>query len=117
MPLKSWPDLVDHYSFISTVNGNLLHRIGSGELNQKEKRTCVNHVIQGTATYIFKEALLELCNIDEVDVLIPMHDAALFQHPSSFDPQHAVKVFQDKMTEILDSKVQGKASLEAFYAG
>ncbi|WP_287018004.1 DNA polymerase [Cycloclasticus sp.] len=103
--------------FVSTIKGNLLHRTNNGELSQKEKRTCVNHVIQGTATYIFKEALLELSHHNEVDVLIPMHDAALFQHPPSFSPQEAVKVFQDKMTEILDSKVQGKASLEPFYVG
>jgi DNA polymerase I-like protein with 3'-5' exonuclease and polymerase domains len=100
---------------VSTIKGNLLHRRGSGELNQKEKRTCVNHLIQGTATYIFKEALLELYKISEIDVLIPMHDAALFQHPASFDPQGVVKIFEDKMTEILDRKVTGKASLEAFY--
>lgn len=102
---------------VSTIKGNLLHRTGSGELTQKEKRTCVNHVIQGTATYIFKEALLELCNHKEVEVLIPMHDAVLFQHPATFKPQEAVKVFQDKMTDILDGKVQGKASIEPFYAG
>lgn len=103
--------------FVSTIKGNLLHRTGSGQLNHKEKRTCVNHVIQGTATYIFKEALLELSNKNEVDVLIPMHDAALFQHPLSFNPQKAVNIFQDKMTEILGGKVQGKASIEPFYVG
>ena len=103
--------------FISTIKGNLLHRTKGGDLNQKEKRTCVNHVIQGTATYIFKQALLELSNHNEVDVLVPMHDAVLFQHPPSFDPQIAVKVFQDKMTESLNSKVEGKASLEPFYVG
>lgn len=103
--------------YVSTINGNLLHRTKSGELSSKEKRTCVNHVIQGTATYIFKEALLDLSNKNEVDVLIPMHDAALFQHPHSFNPEEAVKIFEDKMTEILDGKVQGKASLESFYVG
>lgn len=100
---------------VSTIKGNLLYRTSDGDLNEKEKRTCVNHVIQGTATYIFKEALLELSKQDNVDVLIPMHDAALFQHPESFDPQVAVTIFQDKMTEILESKIQGKASLEPFY--
>lgn len=103
--------------YVSSIKGNLLHRTNSGDLSRKEKRTCVNHVIQGTATYIFKEALLSLSNIAEVDVLIPMHDAALFQHPSSFDPQEAVIIFQDKMTDILGSKVQGKASLKPFYVG
>jgi len=103
--------------FVSTAKGNLLHRSTNGELNGKEKRTCVNHVIQGTATYIFKEALLELSNQSNVDVLIPMHDAVLFQHPPKFNPQEAVEIFQDKMTEILGGKVQGKASIEPFYVG
>ena len=117
---ENWKkDIYAHYEskgFISTIKGNLLHRTATGELTHKEKRTCVNHVIQGTATYIFKEALLELSNIKGIEILIPMHDAVLFQHPSSFDPQDAVTIFQDKMTEILDNKIKGKASLENFYA-
>ena len=101
---------------VATISANYLNRGSDKELTDKEKRTSVNHVIQGTATYIFKRALLELSKLDDVQVLIPMHDAILFQHSERFDPQTAVGIFESVMTNELDRKVSGKASVEAFYA-
>lgn len=100
---------------ISTIYANYLNRQQVGELSNKEKRTAVNHVIQGSATYIFKKALLELNKLDDVQVLIPMHDAAFFQHSDKFDPKQAVIIFEETMTDILARKVKGKASLEQFF--
>jgi len=100
---------------ISTISANYLNRCSNVELTDKEKRTSVNHVIQGTATYIFKRALLELSELDGVQILIPMHDAVLFQHTNQVEPDSAIKVFQDVMTRELSGKVVGKASIEPFY--
>ncbi|MFI2810945.1 DNA polymerase [Microbulbifer sp. JSM ZJ756] len=106
---------------IPTISANYLNRSTGSDscykgLTEKEKRTSVNHVIQGTATYIFKKALLELSKIDSIQILIPMHDAVLFQHPKKVDPDFAVKIFEDVMTTELAGKVAGKASIEEFYA-
>lgn len=100
---------------ISTISANYLNRHSDGELTDKEKRTSVNHVIQGTATYIFKKALLELSELEGVQILIPMHDAVLFQHSNQVEPNSAIKVFQNVMTAELSGKVVGKASIEPFY--
>lgn len=99
---------------VGTVAGNYLNRTSDGELTEKEKRTSVNHVIQGTATYIFKRALLDLSKCNGVEILIPMHDAVLFQHSKEFDPGKAIEIFESVMTEILPS-ISGKASLEDFF--
>ena len=100
---------------ISTISANYLNRYSTQELSEKERRTSVNHVIQGTATYIFKRALLELSKLDGVKILVPMHDAVLFQHTDGVDPNSVVKIFESVMTKELDGKVIGKASIEDFY--
>lgn len=99
---------------VGTIFGNYLYRVSEGELTEKEKRKSVNHVIQGTATYIFKSALLELSMSDGVEVLMPMHDAILFQHNDQFEPLKAKEIFEKVMSEILSS-IKGKASLESFF--
>ncbi|MDO6422968.1 DNA polymerase [Saccharophagus degradans] len=102
---------------IPTINGNYLNRVGEAELSDKEKRASVNHVIQGSATYIFKTALLALSKIEGVQILIPMHDAVLFQHNEKVDPSVAVSLFESVMTEELKGVVKGKASIEEFFLG
>lgn len=116
---EAWKESVNNEflknSRISTIYANYFNRHSDVGLNDKEKRTSVNHVIQGTASYIFKRALLELSEIKGVQILIPMHDAVLFQHTNQVDPSSAIKVFQDVMTRELSGKVVGKASIEPFY--
>lgn len=116
---EAWKESVNNEFFkngrISTISANYLNRGSDVELTDKEKRTSVNHVIQGTATYIFKKALLELSELDGVQILIPMHDAVLFQHTSQVEPNSAIKVFEDVMTRELSGKVVGKASIQPFY--
>lgn len=101
---------------IPTIFGNYLNRIQEGELSDKERRSVVSHVVQGTGSYIFKSALLELSKEKSVEVLIPMHDAILIQHPTTYDPLNAVSLLQNVMTNILGGKVEGKASIEEFYS-
>jgi len=100
---------------IETICGNYLNRSKDGDLTKKEKRSVVSHVVQGTGSYIFKSALLELSQLQGVEILITMHDAVLVQHPKVFDTQLLIKVFQDNMTSILNNKVIGKASIEEFF--
>jgi len=117
--LKQWKEtLFEEYEKecrISTIFGNYLNRSERGELTNKEKRSVVSHVVQGTGSYIFKSALLELSKQDGVEILIPMHDAVLIQHPRTFNTQVAVNIFQNKMTSILKGKITGKASIEIFF--
>lgn len=116
---ESWKESVNNAFLkngkIATISANYLNRNTDAELTDKEKRASVNHVIQGTATYIFKRALLELSSLDGVQILIPMHDAVLFQHTIQVDPNSVVELFEDVMTKELSGKVYGKASIEAFY--
>lgn len=100
---------------IPTIYANYLNRSLEGELTPKEKRSVVSHVVQGTGSYIFKSSLLKLGKEDTVQVLIPMHDAVLIQHPDTYDINKAVKIFEDTMSTALDNKIKGKASVEAFY--
>ena len=101
---------------IATICANYFNRHKNGELSEKERRTAVSHAVQGSATYIFKKALLELSQLDGVYILIPMHDAVLFQHTPKINPEAAIKIFEDNMTTALGGKVKGKASIEEFYA-
>ena len=100
---------------IPTICSNYLNRTESGNLSRKEKRSVVSHVVQGTGSYIFKKAMCHLNEYEGVELLIPMHDAVLFQHPESWDNTIAVDVFESTMTTILEGKITGKASLEEFY--
>lgn len=99
---------------IATLSANYLNRSSDKELTNKEKRTSVNHVIQGTASYIFKKALFELSRVDGAQILIPMHDAVLFQHSAKVSPSSVVTIFEDVMTKELSERVIGKASIENF---
>ena len=116
---EAWKESVNNEYFrdgkIATISANYLNRSLVGKLTDKEKRTSVNHVVQGSASYIFKKALLELSNVEGVQILIPMHDAVLFQYTKQVDLNKMVKIFEDVMTLELLGKVRGKATIEAFY--
>ncbi len=100
---------------IGTSLGNFLSREGSGALTDKEKRSAVSQVVQGTASLIFKKALLELRGMKDVELKVPMHDAVLFQHPEEFDPERVAKLFSDVMTKHFDGRIVGKASVAKFF--
>lgn len=102
-------------SKIGTVLGNYLVRDQKDELTAKEKRSAVSQVVQGTASLIFKKVLLELRNEEQVQLKVPMHDAALFQHPIGFDTTVIVDMFSRVMTEHFGSTINGKSSLAQFF--
>lgn len=101
---------------IGTSLGNYLCREATGELSDKEKRSSVSQVVQGTASLIFKKMLLELNNLHSVQLKIPMHDAVLIQHHANFDPTIVINLFTRVMTEHFQGSIVGKASLAKFEA-
>lgn len=102
---------------IGTSLGNYLRRSSENSLSEKEKRSAVSQVVQGTASLIFKKALLRLSCDARVSLKIPMHDAVLFEHMPGFDPQTIVTMFSQVMTEHFEGRIQGKAELAAYVAG
>jgi DNA polymerase-1 len=101
----------------ATMLGNHYTREGRGPLTGKEQRSAVSQVVQGTASLIFKKALLEVGKLDDVTIILPMHDAVLFEHRSADTPGKVVAAFEEAMTNTLEGKVSGKASVGAFMSG
>ena len=67
---------------VGSVLGNRRVRLFRGRLRQKENGWAMNQSIQGTASLIFKDALLSLsAQFGENSILIPMHDAVWLQWP------------------------------------
>ncbi|MEO0953036.1 MAG: DNA polymerase, partial [Pseudomonadota bacterium] len=100
---------------VATVFGNHYRRTGKGQLTGKEKRSAVSQVIQGTASLIFKRALLRVSSITDMRVVLPMHDAVLFEYERAETPTLVVEGFEATMTEVLSGRVVGKASVSEFY--
>src|SRR3546814_10958618 len=79
---------------VSTGFGNHFKRSRSGTLTGKEQRSAVSQVVQGTASLIFKKALLEVGKLDDVTILLPMHDALLFEHREADTQAKVVAAFE-----------------------
>ncbi|MEW9853808.1 DNA polymerase [Novosphingobium rhizovicinum] len=99
---------------VATVLGNHYRRGGGGQLTGKEQRSAVSQVVQGTASLIFKRALLAVASMGDVRVVLPMHDALLFEHTLAETPTKVVDAFENVMTDVLSSLVSGKASISDF---
>lgn len=99
---------------ISTINGNHFRRTRAGQLSSKEQRSAVSQVVQGTASLIFKKALLEVSKLTDVAIILPMHDALLFEHKHAATPNQVVAAFEKVMSEQLSNHIRGKASIGRF---
>ena len=99
---------------VATILGNHYRRAGGGQLTGKEQRSAVSQVVQGTASLIFKRALLATSSIEDMRVVLPMHDALLFEHKLAETPATVVETFESIMTEVLCGRVVGKASISDF---
>lgn len=99
---------------VATVLGNHYRRTRKGPLTGKEQRSAVSQVVQGTASLIFKRALLTAASIEDMRVVLPMHDALLFEHTLADTPARVVEEFEGAMTEVLGGLVVGKASISDF---
>lgn len=99
---------------VMTLHGNHYKRTRRGQLSGKEQRSAVSQVVQGTASLIFKKVLLEVSKLEDVIIILPMHDALLFEHRLTETANKVVAVFESVMTNTLENRVTGKASISAF---
>ena len=67
---------------IGTLFGNHRNRSNKGDLDAKERRWAISQVVQGTGSLILKK-LINILSVElqEVAVLLPMHDALLVEVP------------------------------------
>jgi DNA polymerase I len=93
--------------YVSSAFGNRRLRISKGQnLNAREKRWALSQKIQGTASLIFKLALIKLENAYGMNaILMPLHDAILMQFPLGTTNHHSSKVF-DLMKEAFSEYCQ-----------
>jgi DNA polymerase I len=100
---------------VGTLHGNFLKIKNAGDLSNREKRSCISQVIQGTGSLIFKKAIIEISKIKDLKIIIPMHDALLIQHPDDFNADIIIKIFEDVMSDTLkNERLITKASLGTF---
>lgn len=101
---------------VATVLGNHYRRSScKGQITSKEQRSVVSQVVQGTASLIFKRVLLAVASISDVRIVLPMHDALLFEYTLVKTPTLVVEAFEGVMTDVLKSQVTGKASISDFF--
>ena len=94
---------------IGTRNGNYRYRLE----NEKNVSWAMSQRIQGTASLIIKRAIIKLRSSDsEIEFLIPMHDAALFQVPKESSGEKAdiiQRIFEEEFVKECPSlKVSAK---------
>jgi DNA polymerase-1 len=71
---------------IASARGNHRYRQQTGKLSPKERRWAVSQVIQGTASLIFKHAIVDISQkFGANSMILPMHDAILMQFPVGSD--------------------------------
>jgi len=65
----------------TTLRRNI-RKTQAGKGKKSETRFVLSQLIQGTASYILKKSILDVSKDIEIEFLIPMHDAVLYQVPS-----------------------------------
>jgi DNA polymerase-1 len=71
---------LENDGYVSTVMGNRRNRLSSGRLATKEQQWALSQRIQGTASVVFKTAIIEIGKLIGSDnIFLPMHDAILIQ--------------------------------------
>lgn len=84
--------------------GNHYLRERRGPLTAKEQRSAVSQAVQGTASLIFKRALPDVGEFDDVTIILSMYDALLFEHRSKDAPSQVVRPFENAMTTTLGGR-------------
>lgn len=96
---KAMENMLEVQGEITTELGNRRIRTSKGALTAKEKRWAVSQSIQGSASLVFKEALLEIAKkFTPKSILIPMHDGVVLQLPQNSD---AVDIALSTMKEAV----------------
>lgn len=101
---------------IGTTNGNFFYLTHNHKPSAKDVRSAVSQKVQGTGALIFKKAILAIAGNESFRIVLPMHDAVLVEHQADVDPAAVVVIFENTMTEALEGKVSGKASISSFAA-
>jgi DNA polymerase-1 len=103
---------------LASLLGNNRHRSETGKLTFKEQRWAVSQAVQGTASLIFKEALINVASEFGYDsIVLPMHDAILIQFDD--DKHYDSKVGQaQKLMENVFSRrcpsIRGRVEASSF---
>jgi len=66
----------------STTLRRNIRKTKAGRGKKSETRFVLSQLIQGAASYILKKSILEVSMDPEVEFLVPMHDAVLYQVPT-----------------------------------
>lgn len=99
---------------IGTSFGNQASRTQTGDLSPKERRSCVSQVVQGTASLIFKKALIAISEEPSVEVLLPMHDAIFFQYCNGYELVKVQQIFEKTFENHFEGVIKAKATLGVF---
>jgi DNA polymerase I len=84
---------------VGTSLGNKRRRLSDNNLTRKEERWAMNHIIQGTASLIFKRALIEISQrFGREAILLPMHDAVLLQFRPAEMPR---AIFEEECSVLM----------------
>ena len=69
--------------------------------DEDDEKWIMNHYIQGTSSLIFKQALIDVYNQfhNNAELVIPMHDAALYMVDSSVDTNSIINTFKKAFTK------------------
>lgn len=100
--------------FVSTTLGNRFYLAGV-QATKKERLSAISQIVQGEGSLIFKKALTNAFKMPDVSIMLPMHDAVLFQHTDPKTPSDVAAAFANTMTQHFDGAITGKASVEAFF--
>lgn len=85
---------------VSTALGNNRSRKSSGPLSSRERRWATSQAVQGTASLIFKTALIDLTSqFHPKNIVLPIHDAVLMQFPND-DNQDA---YVSTVTQVMQN--------------
>lgn len=99
---------------VCTSEGNHLKAQQPPFVTDKEKRSCISQVVQGTASLIFKKALVALSMEKEVDLLIPMHDAVFVQYPIGYDVRKIQTVLEQTFASHFGGKIEARTTIGVF---
>lgn len=98
-------------------------KIGSSQGNyriigdDKEASWALSHKIQSTASLIFKNALIKVNRcLQDADLLVPLHDAALYQVPNDRYQEYAYtlpQIFEEEFKAICPN-IKAKALISEF---
>ncbi|MEI7677346.1 MAG: DNA polymerase [Bacteroidales bacterium] len=96
-----------------------IRRVSSDDSDRDIARWAPNHVIQSTASGIFKKALCDLVvELPNCRLLVPMHDAILLECPTSEVSRTRESIRKIMIQNFLKvcPRIQVKISFDSFYA-